>query len=228
MLTVDQLAKAVPANLKTAVNQNLVDTINHCVADPLEAEQVRNNYISYIGVMKDGKYKLDDYLNAVVYVGYKLMGDSNQDAWCKTFPHRYQALVAKGTTKDVHAHVHAYSRGKLVAALMEQTMIPTWVLNQESFQKAINVQVDLMMNAMSEKVRSDAANSILTHLAKPKETIAQQINIGVADASGISELKDTLTKLAKQQQDLIAHGVTTKDIAAQTIIDVEAKEHVAR
>lgn len=228
MLTVEQLAKAVPANLKTAVDQNLVDTINHCVSDPMEAEMVRNNYLSYISVMKDGKYKLDDYLNAVVYVGYKLMGNSNQDAWCKTFPQRYQALVAKGTTKDVHSHVHAYSKGKLVNTLLEQSMIPSWVLNQDLYQKALNVQADLMANAMSEKVRSDAANSILTHLAKPKDVVANQINIGLADASGIGELKDTLAKMAAQQKALIENGVTTREIAAQTIIDVEVKENVSR
>lgn len=228
MLTVDQLVKVIPANLRSSVDQSLVDTINHCVSDPMEAEQVRNNYLSYIGVLKDGKYKMDDYLNAVVYVGYKLMGDSNQDAWCKTFPQRYQALVTKGKTKDVHAHVSAYAKGKLVNQLIEQSMIPSWILNQDLYQRALNTQAQLMVSAVSEKVRSDAANSILTHLAKPKENIANQINIGIGDASGIGELKDTLAKLAQQQQNLINSGVTTREIAAQSIIDVEAKEHVTR
>lgn len=38
------------------------------------------------------------------------------------------------------------------------------------------------------------------------------------------EMKDMLQKLAQQQRDLIAQGVTAKEIAAQKIIDMEMKE----
>jgi hypothetical protein len=219
MLTKEIVERAVPANLKNAVTQSLVDQVNNAAADPLIAEQIRNNFVSYTGVLKDGKFKTEDYLNAVCYVSYKLMGDTNKDAYFKAFPARYQALLQKGTSeKDISAYVSAYAKGKLVNLIMEQTLVPSWVLNQDLYQRALNVQADLMISAQSEKVRTDAANSILTHLTKPKEA-GPLINIDARETSGMTELKDMLGKLAAQQLSLIQGGVTAKEIAAQRIID---------
>lgn len=97
-------------------------------------------------------------------------------------------------------------------------MVPTWVLNQDIYQKAINTQAELMTTANSEMVRMQAANSILQHLAKPKEA-GPLVNIDMRESSGMNELKDALQRLAQQQQDLIKSGVETKEIAGQRIIE---------
>lgn len=222
-LTVTDVAKALPPNLKSAATQAFVDQINNIVSDPVVAEQVRDNFISYTKVLQDGKFKTEDYLHAVTYVSFKLMGLSNQEAYFRTFPQRHAKLVAANTSsKDIAAYVSAYNRGKLVNLILEQSLVPTWVLNQDAYQKAINTQVDLMTNAQSEMVRTTAANSILTHLAKPKEA-GPLVNIDMRESSGMNELRETLTKLAEQQRDLIQRGVSTKTIAEQNIVDVEAK-----
>ena len=222
-LTVSEVAKALPPNLKGAATQAFVDQINNIVSDPVVADQVRTNFISYTKVLQDGKFKTEDYLHAVTYVSFKLMGMSNQDAYFRTFPARHAALVAKGTqAKDIAAYVSAYNRGKLVNMILEQTLVPSWVLNQDLYQQALNTQAQLMVNSPSDMVRTNAANSILTHLAKPKE-VGALINIDMRENSGMNELRDTLTKLATQQQELIRSGVTAKAIAEQTIIDVDPK-----
>lgn len=214
-LTVDQVAKALPANLKGAATQQLTDQINNVVSDPLIAEQVRNNFISYTSVLQEGRFKTEDYLNAVVYVSHKLMGMTNQDAYFKTFPQRHAALVARGTSnKDIAAYVAAYNRGKLVNLILEQTLVPTWVLNQDLYQKAINTQAELMIHANSEMVRTTAANSLLTHLAKPKEA-GPLINLDLRENSGMNELKGMLLTLAQKQKELIESGVDTRVIAEQ-------------
>lgn len=223
MLTQEIIERAVPANLKNAITPQLVDLINNIAADPLVAEQVRNNFISYTGVLKDGKFKTEDYVHAVAFVSYKLMGNTNKDAYFKTFPSRMQTLLAKGTSeKDISSYVSAFAKGKLVNLILEQSLVPSWVLNQDLYQSALNIQADLMRTAQSEKVRTDAANSILTHLGKPKEA-GPLINLEVNQDSGMAALKDSLQKLAEQQRELILSGVTAKQIAAQTIIEVEAK-----
>lgn len=217
MLTQEQIVRALPPNLKGAVTPSLVNTLNN-IADPIIAEEIRNNFISYTGVLKEGKFKTEDYLNAVKYVTYKLLGKTNLDAYACTFPQRYQDLVAKGTSsKDIAAYVAAYNKGKLVNLILEQTLVPTWVLNQDIYQKAINTQAELMMNANSEMVRMQAANSILTHLAKPKEA-GPLVNIDMRETSGMNELKKALQDLAEQQQGLIKSGVTTKEIAGQKLM----------
>lgn len=224
MLTVDVVVKALPANLKSAATQQFVDQINNIVTDPIIAEQVRENFISYTKVLQEGKFKTEDYLHAVTYVSYKLMGYSNQDAYFRTFPQRHQQLVAKGTSsKDIAAYVSAYNKGKLVNLILEQTLVPSWVLNQDAYQKAINTQVELMQSAQSELVRTQAANSLLTHLAKPKE-VGPLINFDMRENSGMNELRDLLSKVAEKQQEAIRGGTSTKDIANQTIIEGEAEE----
>lgn len=222
-LTIQQVQHAMPANLKGVVTQQYVDQINNIVTDPLVAEQVRNNFISYTKVMQDGKFKTGDYLHAVTYVSFKLMGMSNQDAYFRTFPDRHADLVARGTSpKDISAYVSAYARGKLVNLIMEQTLVPIHVLNQDVRQRAINKLADLMMSAQSEKVQSDSANALLTHLATPKEAgPLLQVNIG--ETSGMTEMKDLLVNLAAKQREIIQAGVIpAREIAAQRLIEGES------
>lgn len=218
MLTLQQVAHALPPNLKNNVTQQLVDNINNCVADPVMAEAIKDNFLSYTQVLSEGKFKTEDYLSAVIYVSFKLMGMSNQDAYARTFPARYRTLLNNGTSaKDISSYVSMYNKGRLVNLILEKSLIPTWVLNQHIYQKAINVQADLMSNANSEMVRMQAANSILTHLVKPKE-VGPLINLDLRESSGLNELKATLTQLAQQQRDLISNGITTKQIADQGLV----------
>jgi len=223
MLTREMIEKALPSNLKGAATQALADQVNTIVSDPLAAEHIRDNFISYSGVLKEGKFKTEDYLHAVTYVSFKLMGYSNQDAYFRAFPQRHAALLAKNTSsKDISSYVSAYSKGKLVNLIMEQSLVPSWVLNQDIYQKTINVQADLMLNANSEKVRSDAANSLLTHLTKPKEA-GPLISIDMKETNGIAELKSMLSQLAQGQRSAIENGASTQEIAAQRIIDVDVE-----
>jgi hypothetical protein len=224
VLTKEQIEKAVPPNLRASVTDQLVDRVNKVISDPIIAEQVRDNFLSYSQILREGKFKMEDYLNAVVYVSHKLMNKSNQDAYFATFPDRHVALTAKGATaKDISAYVSAYSKNKLVNLIMEQSLIPSWVLNQDKYQAAINVQYQLMTDEdVSPKVRSDAANSLLTHLGKPKDAVPV-ISIDMRESSGMLELKSLLSNLAQGQREAIQQGVSPKEIAAQKIIDVDAE-----
>ena len=224
-VTKELVARALPGNLKSAATDELADLINQISTDPLVAEQIRDNFLSYTSVLKEGKYKVEDYLNAVAYCSYKLMGDSNQDAYFKTFPQRYANLIAAGRTpKEISSYVSAYAKGQLVNKIMEQTLVPSWVLNQHMYQAALNTQFNLMSDeGVSAKVRSDAADSLLSHLSKPKEA-GPLINIDLAESSGMNELKDAMKKMAEQQQQLIHAGMATKEIAAQDIVDITPKE----
>lgn len=217
MITVQSLKLALPANTKLTVSQSLVDQLNAVTSDPILAEHIRDNFISYNNVLQDGKYTADEYINAITYCTYKVMGLTNKDAYINTFPQRHQQLVARGATaKDISAYVAAYHKGKLVMAILDQAYVPIWLVNQDNYQKAINVQVDLMKNAQSELVRTQAANSILTHLAKPKDAMPQ-VAIQINQNSGMSELMDAMAALAEKQVNMIDHGVTAKELASQKI-----------
>lgn len=215
---------ALPSNLKTAATQAFTDQINNLVADPLVAEQVRQNFISYTKILQEGKFKTEDYLHAVAYVSFKHMGYSNQEAYFRTFPQRHAALTAKGTSsKDIAAYVSAYHRGKLVNLIMEQSLVPMWIVNQDAYQTAINCQLDIMNTSQSDMARTAAANSVLTHLAKPKDA-AINLNLNMPETSGMLEMREMLATLARNQQRAIEGGTTPQEIAGQRLIDVTPEE----
>lgn len=219
MLVKADLVKAVPPQFKSAITESLVDMINNVTTDQIAAEEIRNNFITYTAVLKEGKYKMQDYLNAVQYVSYKQMGMSNRDAYFKTFPDRQAQLIGRGATdKDISSYVSAYHKGKLVNSIMEQVLVPSWILNQDLFQRALNTQAKIMDDEdVNPRDRVAAANSLLTHLSKPKDAITN-INLDLRENSGLTELKNTLEQMAKKQQELIVGGVSTKDIAGATLV----------
>ena len=224
-LTLKDVADALPPHLKSSATESLVDALNNIAVDPEAAEAIRDGFISYSKVLTEGRFKLEDYLNAVAYASFKLMGYSNREAYMKTFPERYEALVLRGASeKDISAYVAAYHKGKLVGMIMEQSIIPSWILNQDAYQKAINTQLELMTNSKSDKVRCEAANSLLTHLKRP-ETKQVAVSFSPAANDGLATLSDQMLKLAEMQRDLIAGGaLTTKEIAHQVIIEAEVVE----
>lgn len=224
-LTVELLRQTLPKALQVNATQELADKINNIALDPEVADEVRANFLSYTKVLQDGKFKTETYLDAVTYVTHKLMGYSNQDSWVRTFPQRYQTLVARGETpKTISAHVAAYHANKLVNLILEQSIIPSWLLNRDIYQRAINTQFDLMTDPdVSPKVRSDAANSILTHLKQPE---AQKIELEVStkEDAGVADLMATMRQLAAQQRELIASGVPAATVARQRLVGTSQQQ----
>lgn len=229
MLTVEQFKTALPDKVKKSVNQELIDQINKTLSEPEMYEAYRDNLLSYTKVMADGRFKIQNYVDAVKYVSHKLMGCSNIEAYTKTFPDKYQNFLAQGVVaKDIASYVTAYNKSKLVNLIFEQTLIPSYVLNQDLYQKALNVQAELMVTANSEKVRCDAANSLLTHLKMP-ETQKVELEIGVKEDSSIAALRATTLELARQQRLMVESGaMNAQDIAhGKLIIEGEAREVTA-
>jgi hypothetical protein len=226
-LTMCQFQQVLPIQAKKGMNQQVLDQINNTLTgmvDPIFMENYRDNLLGFASVMKDGKFKMESYVDAVRYVSYKLLGDTNIAAYTKTFPQRYQHFVNSGTSdKDIASYVSAYNKNKLVNLVWEQSSIPFHVYNQDIRQQALEVQVDLMLTAKSEKVRSDAANSVMTHLKGPDQTQIE-LDIGITqDTKSIDSLKASVQALTDITRQQISDGNLTAQQAAHSklIIDVE-------
>lgn len=226
-LTVEQFKQCLPDKVKKSINQELIDQINNTLGDPELYESYRDNLLSYTKVMADGRFKVSSYVDAVRYVSHKLMGSTNIEAYTKTFPDKYARFVQQGVqAKDIASYVTAYNKSKLVNLIFEQTLIPSYVLNQDLYQKALNVQAELMIASKSDKVRCDAANSLLTHLKMP-ETQKIELEIGVKEDSSIQALRDSTMALARQQRMMLEAGAMNAQDIAHTklqVVDVEAVE----
>lgn len=224
-ITVEQLKGIMPARQKQNITPEFVNNLNNIVIEPEFREQFRENIIGYVDVLNDPNTSLVGYIKAVKYVSFKIMGFSNQDSWIRTFPDRFQRLVDEEKPDAyVRSLVCAYNKGKLVNQILEQTLVPTWVLNNDKFQKAINVQAELMTNPMvSDKVKSDAANSLLTHLKRP-EAAKLEIDIGVGGLvnDSIGELRREVDRLGEAQKEAIrSRTFNAQEIAESDVVDGE-------
>jgi len=226
-LTVGMLQEAVPAKTKSAITQGLVDTINQMAYDEEFMENYRENLIGYVSVLQDGKFKIGDYLNAVRYVGFRLMGNNKINSYTKTFPDRYAKFLNDGATaKTIASYSTAYSKGELVNKIFEQSMVPVHIMNQDMFQSALNKQFSIMNNDnTSYKDQSDAANSLLTHL-KPPEEKKVAVEIEVKQHSYIDDLRKTATAFAEKQVNAIAEkSVTAQEVAhGKLVIEHEPED----
>lgn len=221
-IDLETLRATIPNKFRATVTQDTVDLINNLSDDPDYAEILRDNFISYSQVLQEPQMSVKNYIDAIKYCSYKMMGMSNVDSWIKAFPDRYTKLVAKGVDRNgLSSHVTSFHKGKIVNLILERAMVPTWLLNQDLFQKALNVQATIMNDEdVSPMHRVAAANSLLTHLKRP-EAAGPTVNIDMRESSGLKDLKETLNQLAKTQLDLIDRGVTARSLAEQKIVQGE-------
>lgn len=226
-LTIEEFRQALPDKMKKSINPQLIAQINSTLSNPEEFEHYRDNLISYTRVMQDGKFKIEQYLDAVRYVSFKLMGCTNIEAYTKAFPDKYKRFVDDGVSaKDIASYVTAYNKGKLVNLIFEQTLVPFWVLNQDLYQRALNEQMVLGLTAKSEMVRSNALNSVMLQL-KPPEAAKIQLEVSQKEDSTLNVLRDSMMKLVDQQQMMLRSGVMdAQEVAHQRLAfeDVQHKE----
>lgn len=223
-ITVDTLKALVPKAQRSMINDSLVEKINASCVDSTISDAIKDNFISYLNVLADGKYKIEDYLNAVKFVSYKLMDMSDIDAYIATFPDRYQRLVNEGGSTfkkdDASPYVAMYKKNKLVVSIFEQTIIPSHVLNAPLFQQALNELSKIMLSSRSDMARVKAAEAILNNTKVP-ETKNFKLDVGINQIDAISNLRDAVEKLGEAQKLAIINGTNLKAIAESNIIEAE-------
>ena len=217
-LTKEQLSGAVPdKRFRKHITDAVVEIIN---SEPdSELRRVfRDNTLTYSSVLTTGKYSLAAYVNAVKFVSLKLMGDKASTAYSKVFPDRYQNLIDKGASASyIASFADNYSKNSLITKIMEQTMVPTHILNAGVYQEAINTQAELMRTARSELVRQKAAESLMSNLTAPT---AAKIDIDINYSNDIvDDLRATTRALAQQQLKMILNGQSSaKEVAHSEIL----------
>jgi len=228
MLTLKEVQDSLPAGQKGHITQPMVDQLNTLSKDPNEARYIRENFVTFAQVLSEGRFKLGDYVRAVMYVSHKVMGKSNLESYKATFPDRHRQMVADGRApKDIASYVAAYNKGKLVNLVYERAAIPTWVLNQDMFQSALNTQYEIMNDIHeSGRVRVEAANSLLTHLKKPDDNKAElKIEIGMND--GMQALEQRIREMAEVQQKTIEGNLITAQAVAAMPMNIPEAEVVS-
>lgn len=218
------LVDVLPVNVRTQLTSELFAELIDIKEDTQVLETYRDTLIGFTQVLKSGSYTLRDYGKACRYVTFRLLGDNQKIAYIRTFPDRYKEFKAKGfTDKQISARTSMYAKGKLVKSIEEVAHIPAWLANADNFQKAVNHQVFLMENAESERVQTDAANSIMTHLKRP-DKVEIEHSTSEETTSVIGSLVSAAEKIVAKQQLALANGSTAKQVIAENIIEGETHE----
>jgi len=221
-MTDKEFRAALPAGLRKKVNPLLIMQINNIIGSEEETALFRDNLLSYASVLQHGKFKMGCYLRAVRYVGFKVMGCTNRDAYLKTFPDKLERFLAEGVDeKTMSCYITSYNKSKLVNLIYEQTLIPSYILNAPYFQDALNVQVSIMLDTkVSPMVRSNAANSVMLHL-KPPEVKKLELEIAVDPNNVIDTYTKAMDMMVAKQLEMIAAGGDIRQIANASITTVE-------
>ena len=220
LITKEELQSTLTRSMRGRITDELVNDLNNLVMDDQIKEIYRENLLSFTSVIRDGKYKIKQYVDAVRYSTHKLMGKTNVVAYMITFPERWARLIAENTDQVIiNSFAGAYQGTQLVQKIMEQSMTPTHVVNADIFQKAINRQASIMMDpGASFHVQSKAADSLLTHLKAP-EAVKIKLDIGIKQDSVIDDLRASTQKLVQQQRAMLeASLMSTKEMAHSVLI----------
>jgi len=227
VMTVEAFKAALPSS-KIDISEEVIADINNIISNSDVAVEFRENLISYTSVMATGRVRIKDYISAVKFVTYKMLGDGNTVAFSKTFPDRYMDMLSKGmVAREISSRAAMYNKTKLLTKIYEQTLVPVHILNADIYQQAINTQASLMLNANSEKVRSDAANSLLTHLKAP-ETKKIELDIGLKQDQSIDDLRKTTLELVAQQKKMIISGAFNSEDIAHSKLCIEGESEVVQ
>ncbi len=217
-LTKTMLAGAVPdKRFRRHITDDIVKLVNSEPDSELR-RLFRDNTLTYASALSAGKYSLAAYVNAVKFVSLKLMGDKTSTAYSKVFPDRYQNLIDKGTSaSQIASFADNYGKTGLVTKIIEQSMVPTHILNAGIYQEAINTQAELMRDANSEMVRQKAAESLMTNLTAPAAVAKIEVDVNYNNDT-IDELRATTKALAQQQLRMIMNGQSSaKEVAHSEI-----------
>lgn len=224
-MEIEAVKRLVPKNQRGMITPEFCEKVEKCVNDPVLAEQIKNNFISYLNVLSTGKFSMDEYLNAVKYVSFKLLNYTNRDAYAATFPDRWERMVKEGVEeKRMDAYVAMYNKSKLVVAIYEQTIVPTYVLNAPLHQEALNVLAKMIKDpSVRGMAKVKACEAILTHTKQP-EIVKGELTIGLQENETIAELREVTEQLANTFRASIGKGKTLQDVAEAQIIDVKVEE----
>lgn len=226
-VTVEELKILYPVKVAGKVLEQAAEILNTATEDMdyVMAKEFRDNCLSFIDILKNSKSRVSfaDYVNACKFATFKLAGNTDVRAYALTFPDRIRRMERdKVPNSHLYQYASIYSKNKTVVEVMAKLVVPTHIMFQDIFHQAVKVQSELMLDdKISPKVRSDAANSLMTHLKTP-EVKQAELKVDVQGSGAIEQLAEALGSLSGKQSEMLREGrYSLKDIREATIIEVK-------
>lgn len=221
--SVQQIKKMVSKKHRAYITEDFVTDLNHLSTDPELARVYKENFLTYINVMQDGKWSIPEYIHAVKFVSLKLMGYDNTKAYSIVFPERAEKLTKNG--QQIGAFSCMYAKSKLVVAIFKQSIIPSYVLNAPLYQDALNELAKMIKDPAIKGMTKVKACEAILNATKQPDVVEGNINISVESSNTISDLRDITEQLAETFRNAVSNKTASLSSVTNTnIIDVTPTE----
>ena len=157
------------------------------------------------------------YIKAVQYCSYVVIGDTQIGAYSKTFPDR----VATKSRTSLSVSASTYHHTELVQRILSLAVVPVDLIFHHERYAAIEKLSSLMMTSKSERIQMESADKLLTHL-KPKESSKVELSVSVKGSDRLEQLETALATQAAQHMILLqGQAATLRDVAEKNYVDAE-------
>lgn len=196
-MSLEQIKALLPRGSKASISQRVLDLVNNVEDDGIDAGFMREKVMSFADVLKDGKYPIEDYMNAVKYGIATMNGMSNRKAYMMVFPERVVHIqkkvkereieIAAGSQKspvDLDNFVGMYNKGDLVVEIKSRMILDVAIMNQPVNAEALNIKINLMRGhaapdpegkpqRVTPLIQLQAAQAVFAATEMPKDNTIQ-------------------------------------------------------
>lgn len=219
-LTIERVRASIPRSFRDHITDDFVLKLDEATKDPDIGRIMKENFLTYSKVLEEfnGTIKIWDYVYAIKFISYKLLGYSISEAYTRVFPSRVEELVKRGDESKVANLARAYNKTKLVNKIYQQTMVPSYVLNAPLFQEALDTLADMVRNDNVRGMAKVKACEAILNYTKPPEVTKAEVEVKINRDSTIDELRDIAERFSRDMQKAISSGKMTAEEAIESDI----------
>ena len=218
-LDIVQVRSSIPRNFRSHITEEFLTQLEDALCNEEIGSQIKENFLSYTQVLNDADPNTNiwDYVNAVKFISFKLMGYSIEESWKKTFPVKCSELLKEGKEKWINKYANSYNKRKIVNKIYQQTLIPSYVLNAPLFQEALNTLAEMVRNDDVRGMAKVKACEAILNYTKPPEVSKAEVQVNIKQTDAIAELREIAEQFANNMKNAIENKTKTID----EIIDVQ-------
>lgn len=174
----------------------------------LDKEDYLEKVLSFSSVLRNGRFRVPDYLKAVQYVTYRMAEMTIMESWSLTFPERMYRDGERKPEGTISALCYTYDKNAMVQKLLGQVQMPLHAMMMTERYKAAQKLFELMNDPdQTPRIQMESADKLLNHIKLPEaQSIEIDVNVNDGTLRDIGATLDSIAQLAKAK---IEQGLVT-------------------
>lgn len=214
--TTDKLA--IIDNRRLPFKDKERDLIEKICSEDFNEDEFIDSLIAFEDIGRTSRNSTEQYIKAVQFTSYVIMGETYTYAYKKTFPDR---AMNASSEEHITSYASIYANGKLVKEIMQRMTLHNAMLFKDKEFKARKELFNIGMDeSQTGKSRVEALKVFLDNQYREQKDAGINVNINAGGSSAIDDINQALTQLANKQKDAIEAGyMDLKDVVEAQIVD---------